>query len=181
MEVKKRGEEWIDENGELVTVVQNDIGNIHSPTTIIRRKGKLNTVPQSFLVSKTETNYTLKSYGKKLVHNINKTKKCQVVYINFGNNKKSSVQSGFRPAVILKNGKNYLAIPLTSKKKNRLPTHVFIPKKCGLEQNSLVLCEQIFTIPQDEICFDKTIVTLNKHKTTQIKEALYCSLGIKGD
>lgn len=71
--------------------------------------------------------------------------------------KDGSVQNGYRPVFILSNNiNNYHSptlniIPITSKThKRKLPVHVELQeyKKYGLQQPSLMLIEQVMTIPK---------------------------------
>ena len=58
------------------------------------------------------------------------------------------VQSGWHPCIIVQNNignlhsKTMAVVPITSKKKVKLPTHVFIKKGiCGLPKDSIAQCE----------------------------------------
>lgn len=69
-----------------------------------------------------------------------------------------SIQSGVRPVVIFQNeaGNKFsptvIVVPLTSKQsKKKLPTHVTIPKKCGVPCDSIALMEQITTINKSQL------------------------------
>ena len=88
-----------------------------------------------------------------------KFRKYDVVYGKLPD-KKGSIQSGYRPCVIIQNnlGNTYsptlLVIPLTKQIKNlNQPTHTFI--KCnennGLKVDSMTLAEQTTTINKDEV------------------------------
>lgn len=63
-----------------------------------------------------------------------------------------SIQHGSRPVLIVQNNTlntsstNVIVIPMTSKDKNGMATHVSIGRDCGIEQRSILLCEQIQTI-----------------------------------
>lgn len=67
------------------------------------------------------------------------------------------IQSGLRPVVIVQNdeGNEYspttIAVPITSRKKRYLPTHLVIRRNGGLRENSVVLCEQIFSVNREEL------------------------------
>jgi len=69
----------------------------------------------------------------------------------------SSLQSGCRPCILISNNKANIhsplvhVIPLTTKKKNNLPTHVEISQDCGLLVTSTALCEQSMLIPKEYI------------------------------
>ena len=76
-----------------------------------------------------------------------------VVWVNFpqGN---GSVQSGVRPAIVVSNDKNnryspnVTVVPVTSKSKKYIPTHVYVGTQGGLSKSSTVLCEE--TMPVDK-------------------------------
>lgn len=85
-----------------------------------------------------------------------------------------SIQSGVRPVVIFQNeaGNKFsptvIITPLTSSRsKKKLPTHVTIPKKCGVPCDSIALMEQITTINKSQLgdkigeCDELTMKRLN--------------------
>lgn len=67
-----------------------------------------------------------------------------------------SLQAGFRPVLIVSNDKaNQYSpviniIPITSKKKKKLPTHVLL-KGCGVVRQSIILAEQITSINKSQL------------------------------
>lgn len=67
-----------------------------------------------------------------------------------------SLQSGTRPIIVISNNKAnqyspvISVIPLTTKRKRHLPTHVLI-KDCGLPRPSVVLAEQITALNQSRL------------------------------
>ena len=79
-----------------------------------------------------------------------------VVWVNFpqGN---GSVQSGVRPAIVVSNDKNnryspnVTVVPITSKSKKYIPTHVFIGTQGGLSKASTVLCEEVMPVDKKRI------------------------------
>ena len=83
-----------------------------------------------------------------------------IVEIDFGSNK-GSVQSGKRPAIVISNNVNNMhspnitVVPMTTKLKTTLPTHIFINKelanKLGIDTESTILCEQIQTVSKASI------------------------------
>ena len=80
-----------------------------------------------------------------------------IVLVNFGDNP-GSVQNGYRPAVILqrnrynKSSTTTIVAPITSvTKRTKMSSHVFIGRRFGLLERSMVLLEQIQTIDQDAI------------------------------
>lgn len=87
--------------------------------------------------------------------------------------KNGSIQGGTRPVYIVQNGignkhsPTTIVAPITSKLgKKKLPTHILIqPEKSGLEKDSIILCEQIQTVNQNDLIKkvnhinDSTIIT----------------------
>ena len=77
-------------------------------------------------------------------------KRGMVVIVNLPVQKENSIQGGERPCVIVSNNRgnryspNVTIIPLTSRDKKVLPTHVTIKSY----NNSTALAEQIMTIPK---------------------------------
>lgn len=77
-------------------------------------------------------------------------KRGMVVIVNLPVQKENSIQGGERPCVIVSNNMgnryspNVTIIPLTSRSKKDLPTHVVIKSY----NNSIALGEQIMTIPK---------------------------------
>ena len=84
-----------------------------------------------------------------------------IYYVDFGEDRTSSRQCGFRPALIVSNdvanrhSPVITAIPITAQanKKRHQPTHVFLPQKAGygLTRDSVALAEQLFTIDKNEL------------------------------
>ena len=96
-----------------------------------------------------------------------------------------SEQSGIRPVVIIQNdiGNKYsstvIGVPITSRQKNKLPTHIEIEGiKYGLEKNSVILAEQIRTI--DKIRLKEKVGRLDKTVLDKIKKAIEISCGLRG-
>lgn len=99
----------------------------------------------------------------KQLHNTD-IKQWDIVEIDFGRNS-GSVQSGKRPAIVVSNNINNMhspnitVIPMTTKTKTILPTHIYIndelAEKLGIDSASTILCEQIQTVSKDAICFNK--------------------------
>lgn len=86
-----------------------------------------------------------------------------------------------RPVIIVQNNvgnahsTSYLAALITSKKKKKLPTHIFLSKKCGLKKGSIVLCEHIVTVRRDML--KKYIGTIvNTEAERKLDKALAVSL-----
>lgn len=82
----------------------------------------------------------------------------EVYMVDFGTESVGSEQHGIRPAVIVSNNvgnihsTTVLAIPITSRQKSKLPTHVKIPVGvAGLYKASTVLCENMANISKERI------------------------------
>ena len=96
-----------------------------------------------------------------------------------------SEQSGIRPVIIIQNdiGNKYsptvIGVPITSKQKNKMPTHIEIEgSKYGLEKNSVILAEQIRTI--DKIRLKDKVGKLDKVTLDKVKHAIEISCGLRG-
>ncbi|MCM1365327.1 MAG: type II toxin-antitoxin system PemK/MazF family toxin [Faecalibacterium sp.] len=97
-----------------------------------------------------------------------------------------SVQSGLRPALIIQNnvGNKYsptlIVSPITSiVKKKKQPTHVYLDKNFGLNEESMVMLEQISTVDKN-IHMKEYIGSINDNSVIEkINKALKISLGIK--
>jgi mRNA interferase MazF len=71
-----------------------------------------------------------------------------------------------------------IVTPLTRNlRKNPLPTHVLIPKSCGLDTDSLVLAEQIRTI--DRIRLSNYIGRISKEAQNGVDNALAVCIGLE--
>ena len=94
-----------------------------------------------------------------------------------------SIQAGTRPVIIVQNDIGNLYSPvtvvcsITSAKKKWLPTHLFISKSGGLRKNSIVLCEQIFTVNKTDL--KQYIGTITSKCTLKrLNRCLRLSLGL---
>jgi mRNA interferase MazF len=94
-----------------------------------------------------------------------------------------SEQGDFRPVLIVQNnmGNKYsptlIIAPITGKLgKTSLPTHVIIPKSCGLERDSLVLTEQIRAIDRSRL--GDYIGFVGKSVMSEVDRALSVSIGL---
>lgn len=97
-----------------------------------------------------------------------------------------SEQDGIRPVLIVQNDKGnkysptIIALAITSKIKNPLPTHIKINgEKYGLEKDSIILAEQIRTLDKSRLK-DK-IGTLDYLTMQKVKEALKVSFSLRCD
>ena len=96
-----------------------------------------------------------------------------------------SEQDGIRPILVIQNdiGNKFsptiIGVPITSKTKINMPTHILIEgNKYGLDKDSVILTEQIRTLDKSRLkdkvgCIDRTV--LNK-----VKKAIEISCGLRG-
>ena len=94
-----------------------------------------------------------------------------------------SEQGMRRPVLVISNdmGNKYsptvIIAPITGKtKKMQLPTHVYIPKSCVLDRDSLVLTEQIRAIDRSRLT--DYVGCLNRNIMTKVDVALLTSVGL---
>ena len=78
----------------------------------------------------------------------------EIWLVNLGDNK-GSVQGGIRPVIVISNNVCNThspvihIVPITSRTKNKLPTHVTIDASTGLKTESTALTEQSTLISKD--------------------------------
>ena len=94
-----------------------------------------------------------------------------------------NVQGGTRPCVVVQNNKgngaspNLIVLPLTSKQKKQLPTHVFINAgEGGLQKDSTAMGENPMTISKSEL--KGYIGRANESIIKQIDKAIIISFGL---
>lgn len=112
-------------------------------------------------------------------------KRGDIYYVDFGQNTVSNKQCGIRPAIIVSNNLAnehspvITVVPLTGRihKKRFLPTHVFIPKDCGLDRNSLALAEQVDAIDKTNLREKRGHISDEKIME-KINRALQIQLGV---
>lgn len=112
-------------------------------------------------------------------------KRGDIYYVDFGQNIESNKQYGIRPAVIVSNNRAnehspvITVVPLTSRiyKKRFLPTHVLIPKCCGLDRSSLALAEQVEAIDKKNLKEKRGHIS-DTAIMEQINQALQIQLGV---
>lgn len=111
-----------------------------------------------------------------------KFRRGQIWYFDLGRNidQIPGEQNGVRPCVIVQNdtGNRFspttIVVPLTSKNKNKLPTHVRLP----LSKSSIALCEQIKTVNKRRVIDEHPCGFLTKEQEEKINTALAVSLGL---
>lgn len=90
------------------------------------------------------------------------------------------VQKGKRPCLIIQNdtgnkySPNVLIVPITSKQKTSLPTHIYLNNI--LIKDSTILCEQIMTISKWRI--REKMGELDCDTMKLVNKALICELGL---
>lgn len=112
---------------------------------------------------------------------MNSIKRGDIYMANLGQNI-GSVQSGYRPVLIIQNNignkesPTVEIVPITSKKENKwyMPTHVRIGQNKLLSKDSFILCEQIQTI--DKCQLDKRIGPLKRRKLLEVNVAVAASV-----
>jgi mRNA-degrading endonuclease toxin of MazEF toxin-antitoxin module len=94
-----------------------------------------------------------------------------------------SVQTGKRPVIVVQNdiGNTYspttIVCSITSAKKPKIPTHLFIGKQGGLIKPSTILCEQIKTV--DKTALEDYIGSITDQRTLQkLNTRILISLGV---
>lgn len=97
-----------------------------------------------------------------------------------------SEQAGTRPVVIIQNdiGNKYsptvIAVAITSKVKNKMPTHIEIEgSKYGLDKYSVILTEQIRTLDKSRL--KEKVGRLDKVTLGKVKRAIEVSCGLRGN
>ena len=96
-----------------------------------------------------------------------------------------SEQSGIRPILIIQNdvGNKYsptvIGVPITSKIKVNMPTHIEIMgSKYGLEKKSVILAEQIRTLDKSRL--KEKVGNIDKKTMEKVKKAIEISCGLRG-
>ena len=106
-----------------------------------------------------------------------------VYYADLGNHK-GSVQSGYRPVIIIQNNKGnqngptLVVVPVSTEiKKMWLPVHVLLTQESGMKERSMAMCEQITTIDKSQI--GSYMCSLREGELKEINRAVLISLGMK--
>ena len=94
-----------------------------------------------------------------------------------------SEQAGLRPVVIVqnnagnRNSPTVIVAPVTSRKKHRLPTHLRLGQKFGLEKHSLLLAEQLRTL--DKTRLTEKVGALDAEALEGMDQVLRSSLNLQ--
>ena len=114
--------------------------------------------------------------------NNNFIKRGDIRYCRLSQIDNSSVQYGLKACIIIQNdiGNTYSGcvnvIPITSKlQKLRLPCHILIHGN----RPSVVLTEQLVTIPRDRILNEDPIARLSDHDMKRVKKAIMIQFGFE--
>lgn len=92
------------------------------------------------------------------------------------------VQNGMRPVLVIQNNagnkfsQTTIVVPLTSRNKKSLPTHIRVGKENGLSTNSTILAEQIICIDKAQI--GRFVGQLPESIMKQVDRALAVSIGL---
>lgn len=90
---------------------------------------------------------------------------------------------GMRPVLIIQNNKgnanscSVIAVPITSRRKKSLPTHVILDRRCGVKRESIALCEDIMTI-EKRCLLDYIGTIINTAAEAEVNEALRISIAL---
>jgi len=106
----------------------------------------------------------------------------EIYFADLGNSNVGSEQSGTRPVLVIQNNIGNKFSPtiivacITSKTfKNQIPTHVLVDKtNYGLDDDSLILCEQIKTIDKKRLL--QKVATLSIYDMARVDRAIKLSL-----
>ena len=94
-----------------------------------------------------------------------------------------SEQGGIRPCLVVQNdignihSPTVIIVPLSTKPKNKLPTHVKISKLCGLESDSIALAEQIRTV--DKVRLGMYVGAISTKTQADVDNAIAISVGLE--
>jgi len=94
-----------------------------------------------------------------------------------------SEQDGVRPVLVISNdignfhSPTVIIAPLTTKRKNNLPTHTEISTVSGLDANSITLAEQLRTIDKSRL--GRYIGRICADEQVAIDKAIAISVGLK--
>jgi mRNA interferase MazF len=105
------------------------------------------------------------------------------IYLAKLNTNHGNIQEGIRPVIIISNDTGNLFAPtvivcaLTSANKKPLPTHLVLYRNSGgLTKNSIVLCEQIFTMNKEDLI--QYVGRIPQNLIYKLNDCLKNSLGL---
>jgi mRNA interferase MazF len=94
-----------------------------------------------------------------------------------------SEQGGLRPVLVVQNNKGnthsptLIVLPITSREKPELPTHVPLGSFCGLTENSIAMAEQIRTIDKSRL--HRYVGNVGETLMESVETALLAALEIR--
>jgi len=95
-----------------------------------------------------------------------------------------NVQNGMRPVVIVQNnaGNRHspttIVMPLTSRNKKSMPTHIKVKQGLGLDRDSTILAEQVICINKNQL--GRFVTHLPESIMRHVDSALALSIGLFG-
>lgn len=95
-----------------------------------------------------------------------------------------SVYHSMRPVLIISNNVNnhysgcVTAIPLTSRNKTILPTHVRLHTDCGVQRESIAMCENVCNYSKESLRDLVCEIDVNSEVMKQIERALLIQIGM---
>ena len=95
-----------------------------------------------------------------------------------------SVYHSLRPVLVISNNINNFhskcitAIPLTTRQKTKLPTHVKIHTSQGVKRESIAMCENVCNYSKDSLCDFICEIDENSEVFKQIEKALLIQVGM---
>ena len=108
-------------------------------------------------------------------------KRAEVWLVNLGGGN-GSIQGGERPCIVISNDMANMhspvihIIPLTTKTKNKLPTHVDVGFECGVIKNSIAMVEQTTLINKDALT--KKLGKVDEATLSKLEMATFVQLGM---
>lgn len=117
-------------------------------------------------------------------------KRGDVIYVNLGQHPKSSVQSGYRPCIVVSNNKSnrfstvYNVIPCTGRIKENNPVHVkLMPSDVSgyLEKISDAMAEQIVTVDRVHVTGKVGFVPPDSEAIHLINQAIIKQYGLENE
>jgi mRNA interferase MazF len=109
-------------------------------------------------------------------------KRGEIWLVNLGNGDGTSKQAGFRPMIIVSNDMANIhssvihAIPVTTKNKNKLPTHLEIGRESGLLTPSIAMAEQLMFVDKDK--FVRQVGEVDNVMMSKIEKTIMIQFGI---
>lgn len=106
------------------------------------------------------------------------------IYLAELHKQSGSVQYGYRPVIIIqndignRNAPTVIVVPLTSKVKKTMPTHVVLKTDTGINLCSTALCEQIQTIDMRQLSRCVGVVD-DPEDIEALHKAIKISLGLE--